>query len=415
MASRRLNSQDWSHSQTRIQTRAVAPLEPRDEYMRLPKTTIAEQRALRPMPLNLPFKTSTSPPMPKAPPPSRNESGSFDSPRDPEIVDLESESAWPRRDTPRALQSGRAHPPSMVSQQSGRQSEISLGILDYYMRDPSPTMISPELPPTPKFDQPTDRFDFGLPSTPTPLLSRCTMHANTRAGAERKQLPPLPTSPPGAASDCNSGKAYSLFPFVQQVTPPARHPAMVTVDQVSRREITPPGSNTSTQSHPQPDPSYRPRKESVSSSARSRAESINSSSFRRDRKGKLIPLRILSGGSIASSGRTVSTSTTMVLNSSPGADHYSRWSDDTITSPSMLPTPGPRASFGSLLNSNDTQYPDCFFEDDNEEAPLRRKFAWKRSIGSSSLESRKSKGRFDEPESFGHKFSRLMMCGCGGR
>lgn len=368
------------------------------------------------MPLNLPFKPSTSPPMlPKAPPPSRKESP-FEIPRAPEIVDLESAATWPRREIPKASRTVRTHSPSIVSQQSGRQSEISLGILDYYMRDPSPTLRSPDLPPTPKFESTFDRFDFGVPPTPTPVQAKRARQPDVTAGAERKQLP--------APLDSNPSKTYSLFPVVKQVSPPARHPAITIIDQVSLRDMTPSSVKTSPASrtqpdpsyHTQPDPSYRPRKESLSSSIRSRTESINSSSFRRDRTGKLIPLRILSGGSTTSSGgRTVSTSTTIALNSSPGAGDYSRWSDDTITSASMVPTPGPRTSFGSLLHGNETQYPDCFFEDDNEEVLLRRKFAWKRSRGSSSLESRKLKGRFDEPESFGSRFVRLMLCGCGGR
>jgi Wiskott-Aldrich syndrome protein len=419
MASRRQASEDWSPSQqTRIQTRAAPPREPRDECLRLPKTTLAEQRALRPMPLSLPFKHSTSPPIPKAPPPSRKESPSFEGLRDPEIVDVESTSTWPRREPPKVLRTGRLHSPSIASQQSqqsGRQSEISLGILDYYMRDPSPTVRSPEFPPTPKVDKSADLFDFGIPPTPTPHTARSEIHSSTKAGAERKQQPQSPPSPPRVPPDSSASKGYSLFPVVKQVTPPARQPAITIVDSISFRDITPSSAKSSIQSHTQPDPSYRPRKESVSSSVRSRTDSINSSSFRRDRKGQLLPLRILSGGSTPSTGRTVSTATTIALNSSPDADYQSRWSDDTITSPSMAPTPGPRTSFGSLLQRNDTQYPDCFFEDDNEEAPLRRKFAWKRSVGSNSLESRKSKGRFDKPESVGDKFTRLMFCGCGGR
>lgn len=413
MPSRTMNSQEWNPSPTSIQTREPHPREPRDEYMRLSKTSLTEQRlsktslaehrALRPMPLNLSSKTSTSPPIPRAPPPSRKESSSFECPRDPEIVDLEPITTWPRRDTLKGQCTGPVHSPSIVSQQSGRQSEMSLGILDYYMRDPSPTILHPALPSTPKSDPSIDRFDFGVPPTPTPLPARSVLHSNTRAGAERKQLPPLPPS-----QDSNPNKAYTLFPAIRHVTPSPRYASTPTLDSIA---ITP----SNQESPPHPDPAYRPRKESISSSARSRTDSIASSSFRRDRRGKLIPLRILSGDSLASSSRTVSTSTTLILNSSP--DPPSRWSDETITSPSAVPTSGHRTSFGSLLHHhhNETQYPDCFFEDDNEDAPLRRKFAWKRSIGSSSLESGKLKGRFDEEGSVGRRFMRWMLCGCGGR
>ncbi|SMY30027.1 unnamed protein product [Zymoseptoria tritici ST99CH_1A5] len=383
------------------QPRSRPPRQPREERRLLPAPTLAEQCALRPKPLNIQQNKRDSPPLPKAPPPSRNESASYEGPRDPEVVDAAP--TWLRRnDSPARGISTR----SQTSGGGGRQSEISL--IECYLRDPSPAMKSPEmLPPTPELDVAIKKFDFELPDTPSPSMPK-EKDSDTISGAERKDSAVASMSPSEAEVAPTQG--YSLFPAAQQVPiiqhvrPPARQPAVTTVDPSIFRDITP---RSSLPSHPQPGQSYRPRKESLSSSARSRADSINS--FRRDRSGQLIPLRILSGGSMGSNARTVSSSTTMMNHSSPS----SRWSDDTITSPTVTSMPGPRASFTSLLRQDSAQYPDCFFEDDDESAALSKKFrAWKRSTGG---ESRRSKGMFDEPESFGRRFARAMMCGCGGR
>ena len=98
---------------------------------------------------------------------------------------------------------------------SPRQSENSIGILDYYMRGPSPGIASPVLPPppTPKLDPAIEQFDFGLQATPTPcanlpskeqsaiVLPRTRPRAATKVQSDQPPppslpRPPAPSSPP---------------------------------------------------------------------------------------------------------------------------------------------------------------------------------------------------------------------------
>ncbi|KXS96424.1 hypothetical protein AC578_3020 [Pseudocercospora eumusae] len=425
MASRRNNyPEDWSPVPQKISTRP-ANYEPWGARARLPKDG---DRALRPKPLNVPSKQPQDSSVLKSVQSLRNESTeSYECLRDPEIVDVASTTApWQRRD--HAQRSKRVMSPSTASQYSTRQSEISLGILDYYMRDRTPSLHSPELPPpTPKLDPAIAELDFGeLPPTPTPTAASTPALPSrpTEPYQDSKGQPLIPISSPSAVRpSATLNRGYSLFPVIKEVTPPPRHPEITHIPPITLRDITP-TSKKSAPSHPNSDPIHRPRKESISSSIRTRNDSINS--CRAKQKYQKIPLRILSSDSTTSTPpanhrRLISTST---ATASPPPQ--SRWSDDTITSPSLAPTPGPRTSFGSLLRRDSQQYPACFFEDDedededDEEAPLRRKWGWKKSVNSVSSGGRDSKmstrkGKCDEVESPKPGFWKLMLCGCGGR
>lgn len=400
MATRRLKPEDWNPVyQTRISTRVSH--EPRDNFVRISKNS---ERALRPKPLNILPRQIQSPPDLKAPPPSRNQSSDYeDLLRDPEIVDVASSGTWPRRDSP-AHRNPRKQSPSIASQYSARQSEISFGILDYYTRDRTPSLHSPELPPpTPRLDSAIEKFDFGLPPTPTPSAATPELPSrDTKPGAERRGAPLISLSPPPTRRPPVPPKGYSLFPVIKQVTPPPRQPILVE-ERINLQAIHP------TTHHPQPDASYRPRKESISNPGRPRNDSFI----------KRIPLRILSSDSTSStttprSRRQISTSSTIqqaITSSPPSA---SRWSDDTIASPPS--TAGPRTSFGSLLRRESTTqqqynyYQDSFFEDDDDEAePLRRR--WRRSPGAttSSDDSTFGTGRKGQTP----LWKKIFLCGCG--
>ena len=389
--------------QTRIYTRNA--LKPRDERVLLPKSV---QRT-RPLPINIaPGEPS---PLLKTPPISSKEREEFcESPRAPEIVDLAAPNTWPRRATPQKRAFSRAaHSPSVASQRSARQSEISFGILDYYIRDPSP-LQSPELPAqapriaTPVLDPSIAKFDFGLsPSSPSPYSAaiEASHHKTAEAvpGAEQENssnrtLPPL-------RPQLEQKNTYRLFPILKDTTPPGTSAGVG--NRQSPRDCTMLSNITWVPSHHQPDPSYRPRKESLSSSIRSRKDSFNSFCGT-----KRIPMRIISGSSTYTS-KTRSTASTSTTPASP--PEGSRWSDDTITSPVAATTPGPRASFGSLLGRDSEQYPACFFEDDDDEfVPLRRKLLWKRSASVQEQQARRA-SRDEERDAFGMRLRSILLCG----
>ncbi|KAK3049064.1 hypothetical protein LTR09_009718 [Extremus antarcticus] len=263
-------------------------------------------------------------------------------------------------------------------------------------------------PPAPRIETPVlgpavNEFDFGLASTFTPITpcgpaveSKPQAHhfQDARLGAEQttREQPSLTTTPPQPKAKFDAKSTYKLFPVVKEITGAGDDPQ------------TPPAHGHITVS-PQIHPAYRPRKESMSGSIRSRKDS--GTSFSGTRR---IPMRIISGSTAPSKGRS-STSNSPSNGSTPW---QSRWSDETITSPLVATTPGPRTSFGSLLRTSNSQYPACFFEDDedDESAPLRRKLRWKRSGNATEIRTAKA-GRFDDRNSFGRKVKRLLLCGCG--
>ena len=371
MATIRVRNEDWTQiPPTRIQMRRTK--EPRDEQVRFPKNI---QRA-RPTPINI--APGEPLPLPKISPTSPIMSTELDllceSPLAPEVVDLAAPNTWPRRsNSQRLVFSKRPPTPSVVSQCSARASELSYGVLDYYLRGPSLDLP----PPTPRLDTPIidpglEKFDFGLPPlTPLPPSANARglqeVVVDASAGAETAHRYPNVTPPQLVRSQVPSKNTYRLFPIMKDTTPPSTSSA--TKDSPSPQYTTPLSKIAFVPSHSQPDASYRPRRESLSSSIRSRKDSFNSFCGT-----KRIPMRVLSEGS------TTNTKRSTDLTSTGSPPERSRWSDDTITSPVVATTPGPRTSFGSLLGHDSSQYPACFFEDDDDEAvPLRRKFPWKRS------------------------------------
>lgn len=324
---------------------------------------------------------------------------------------------------------------------------MSFGILDYYIQDPTP-VHSPELPSaaTPVIDPAIERFDFGLQRKTSPIQD---VKPSADADFDLIPLSPRPIEEPKANTQPQHKKTYTLFPNVKEASPVTHRFAQVISDSPratptpnsyasppqsdpswrrsilsgSKLDSTPGRGRAQTintpspaeptlasriagmQTHQQPNASYRPRKESLTGSVRSRKDSCAS------QYGRRIPMRIMSSSSKADSRSSASTST-----ASPKTQ--SRWSDDTITSPIAATTPGPRTSFGSLLEARDTgsgKYPACFFDDEeDEEAPLRRNFGWKRSLSlTQEQRGRRARGRFEERSGFG-RVVRVLLCGCGG-
>ncbi|KAI7163734.1 hypothetical protein D0869_02610 [Hortaea werneckii] len=387
------------------------------------------------------------------------------SPRAPEIVDLAAPTSWSRRTMTRIPSRDMAPSPGAQSKLSvGRQSEMSFGILDYYTGDASPC-CSPTVPATSstadsapktsesqKTDPAIEHFDFGLKSsTPTqprhhdtlpqrPRAKTLASESDTKAGADRAETSTVaspPTSVDRSIRPTLHKKTYSLFP--SPTVSANRVPQIPTTPKAAAQPPATPTSNhpVSTPPHQQPNPAFRPRKESLPRSMRSRKDSMISHRSS-DRQ---IPLRILSSSTTASASSTTTpktdyynaSSTTPVSANSP--PDRSRWSDETIASPTATTVRdgGPRTSFGSLLGAvgggngsdNSDQYPACFFEDDDEEAaPLKRKLAWKKwSTGSSPSTQggrRREKGgrlnRSDRGDPTGwRKVTRVLLCGgCGG-
>ncbi|KAI7631048.1 hypothetical protein KC343_g4268 [Hortaea werneckii] len=381
------------------------------------------------------------------------------SPRAPEVVDLAAPTSWSRRTMTRIPSRDLAPSPGAQSKRSiGRQSEMSFGILDYYTGDASPC-CSPTIPQTsstadsaPKTSEPQtsdpaiERFDFGLKSsTPTqsrhhdalpqrPRAKTLASESDTQAGAERAETSTTGVSPPTSADRCVRPtlhkKTYSLFP-----SPNVSANRVPQIPSTPKAAAQPPPTTltqpVSTPPYQQPNPSFRPRKESLPRSMRSRKDSMISHRSS-DRQ---IPLRLLSSSTTASASSTATTTpkteyypSTVSANSPP---ERSRWSDETIASPTA--TTVRRTSFGSLLGavgggggSDNSDYPACFFEDDDEEGvPLKRKLAWKKkwSTGSSSSTQQgggrqqtarmREKGRGD-PMGW-RKVTRVLLCGgCGG-
>ncbi|EMC98006.1 hypothetical protein BAUCODRAFT_146600 [Baudoinia panamericana UAMH 10762] len=456
MATRRPMPEDWVPS-TQIKIR----MKPRDERVRLPRSV---QQCTRPPPIRLLSPPTVgsleSPPLPFK---ETFEQQQQQLPRDPEVVDVAAPNSWPRRGVsgshgylPRYAPSPtiRVVSPSLYSRCStGGRSEVSFGVLDYYLRAPSPDP-SPLLPPPPapavEMDPAMEKFDFELVSM-TPKTPKAASGQRNATSLNTKPLPePVPKTVSGAENETqlidvsppppnkplppltSHKRGYSLFPTIKELPPrpgmpaptpsfDARAPAP-TRERAATTSIVPPAAP-----HEQPHPSYRPRKESLSSSIRSRKDSFTSfrcsgGSGGGNHNQKRIPLRILSSSSTASA-RTFSTASASFSSSGSPPD-ASRWSEDTITSPGIVTTKGPRTSFGSLLgphaegraNEGAVQYPACFFEDDedDEAAPLRRKLGWTRTGSRTQAQERgggRQRGRLEGRSSFGMTVKKVVLCG----
>ncbi|KAH9827379.1 hypothetical protein Tdes44962_MAKER09734, partial [Teratosphaeria destructans] len=415
---------------TRTTRKDVAPMprigpdhqarwEPRDEQVKL-------SNRLRPWPAPLDVAICHTAPALDAALETQPASKLFDreSPKDPEIIDVAAFLACPRTVVKRTP-SSQSGTPSLHSRCSTRHSELSYGILDYYMRDDATS-----LPPTPTMDPAAlGRFDFELvPQTPSPTET----DNNEASGAERiDEL--VEITPPSTARTRlhpQHKHSYSLFPKVEPTSPQDTRPRALTIDRTSPTSTySRPSALSRIPSHMLPTPSYPPRKESLTGSVRSRQDSFTS--YRSASHRQTTPLRIMSPTSTASTDRSHSAASSALSTASTSIpEQKCRWSEDTIASPELLPTTGPtRTSFGPLLVSaglsedkdgtNPSQYPACFFEDDDESVPLRKKLAWKRSL--SGMEQRvepsgKRSGCGEEARSkhggtVGSRVKRILLCG----
>lgn len=347
--------------------------------------------------------------------------------RDPEIVDL-APSSRPWMMTRHEI-CAPPHPPPPppkpkrslrgVPSVASRQSEMSFGILDYYIHDPSP-LHSPALPTEskPAVDPAIERFDFGLQRA-----SVETSETTSGADDEMQLIPlsPRPFEEEKSETGAPQAKKYSLFPAVKEATPSAHRLAQVINDSPTdsrqstdtmsggrrdsswrprllsgakltntptptrRRADTISSSTQVTPTTTMPSPSYHPRNPSLSfcNTSRMPSTSISSGSGSSTRDSRRIPLRILSSSSSATTN-TFNTTSRSSISTSPGSTIagqqkplLSRWSEDTaLASPTTAAAVlGCRTSFGSLIGGEfhgGETYPACFFEDD-EDVPLRRR------------------------------------------
>jgi hypothetical protein len=413
---------DWT--QTKITTRPSPPKEPRDERVRIPRPLhVGAGVARRPVPLDVKLAQAKG----SVRLVSNGQKYEDETLRDPEIVDLAPSSRpwmmarhevcappYPPPPPPKPKRSLRGVP-SVAS----RQSEMSFGILDYYIHDPSP-LQSPALPlePSSAVDPAIEKFDFGLQRE-----SVETSEATSGADEEMQLIPlsPRPFEEEKPETGPPQAKKYSLFPAVKDATPSAHRLAQVinesptesrqSTDTMSggqresswrprllsgaklantptptrRRADTISSSTQVTPTTTVPSPSYHPRNASLSFSNTSRLHrtSISSGSGSSIRDSRRIPLRILSSSSSATTN-TFNTTSRSSISTSPGSTIagqqkplLSRWSEDTaLASPTTAAAVlGCRSSFGSLIGGeigSGEAYPACFFEDD-EDVPLRRR------------------------------------------
>lgn len=424
------SDEDWT--QTRITTRTSPPKEPRDERVRIAGPRGAGT-ARRPVPLPVDVKLAQAKGSVRLV--SNGQDCENEMLRDPEIVDLaplsSSSRPWmgrregcapsyppPPPPPPFRSKHKLRGPPSVAS----RQSEMSFGVLDLYLRDPSP-LASPDLPvdAVPSSRSRIDGFDFGL-------RRESAEASDAKSGADEEMqlipLSPRPYEEDKPETHQPQAKKYSLFPAVKEVTPSAQRLARAinespidslqsqsspshhqqasgwrprllsgakltnTTTPNRRRADTTPSSAQATSSPATttiPSPSYHPRNPSltISSPPSTRLPSLSiSSNSGSSTQTRRIPLRILSSSSTATT-HTISRSS---ISTSPGSTIasqqkplLSRWSEDTaLASPTTAAAVlgGCRTSFGSLIGAemmgSGEGYPACFFEDD-EEVPLRRR------------------------------------------
>lgn len=452
--------EDWK--QTRIATRVTPPKEPREEKMMMfAKPRNGERKISPPMPLNTgsaqakrkTIRLVSSSSVEAQRPTSSIVDGK--AVREPEIVDLAAPApSRPRTNRPPPRRAPPPPPPPKrthswrkygVPSTASRQSEMSFGILDYYIHDTEPVSRSPDLalssgPATVRAVDPAiERFDFGLDErnrvrTPPP---RGGGDANSGAEEEEEEMQLVPLSPRpyeeerekhvvvnechAKSSEKQHRKTYSLFPAVKDITP-STHDRLV---QVYDKPIgyTTPGTRTKAPNTCFSQPKLLPGAEinnannKTPTTTRQRAGTIDtfspstlsgthttttlpspsyhprnpSATFNPRTHTRLIPLRILSSSSTSTTNTiathlTATTSRSSTSTSSPSSTSThkpllsSRWSEDTaLASPTTAAAVlgGTRASWCSLLGGGvgEGGYPDCFFEDDEEEGegrPLRR-------------------------------------------
>ena len=415
MGSRDL-SLDWTPGRP-TQINLKRSLEPRDERLLIAKCPEHGRSPTKNVPLRKPFTASKHPARRLVANSPRG------SPRDPEVVDVCDTRTWSRRDrSSQQLDLAKRLPsPGAMSQHSIGQSEKSYGILDYYLDDdvaPAMPKVETSTPrqESPLIDPAMAKFMFDLtpPKPPASLrphpLTTCrdTRSQDTKAGAEEPRNDLLNSSPAAESRSDNPNHTYSLFPTVRVVTPPCKASVEQTSEPPSAKQHLTNAAHDFT--HQEPYAAYRPRKVSLSSSVRSRKDSCSSFSCTRR-----IPMRILAPiSTLTHPAKTTRPNAGSITASSPPSQ--SRWSDETVTSPGVLTTPGIRTSFGSLLGRDSTQYPACFFEDDDDDddetVPFRRRFRWHRPKNSRFEVKEMKGGRFEHREGLGLRLVKGLFGSC---
>lgn len=353
---RRLPPQDEKWTHTKITTRASPPKEPRDERVKFPRPMGGGGGGAgvrRPTPLDVRLAQAK---------------GSVrlvpnEMLRETEVVDFAAPAPlpWPSRMPPPPP------PKRMPSWRRGvasRGSEMSFGILDYYIRD-SPPMQSPEVVDC-AGDSAMGRFDFGLPANVLTPVDAKLGAGEDDDGDDDIGLTPLSPRPFEEEKTEPHAKKYSLFPAVKDTTPSAHRLARVINDSPSglSRTSTETTSPQLTQA-PSMTQTWRPRLLSGAKLATCSPTSPTTlpSPTHQPCNPSTIPLRILSTSSTSTAPTSRSSSSTTTT--SPGSSAQkpllsrSRWSEETV-----LASPGvARVSFGSLA----VVHPACFFEDDEDD------------------------------------------------
>lgn len=344
-----------------------------------------------------------------------------------EISHLAALNAWPLRSGDPTLPPAWTRTPRTCSRCTSRRSDTSSGILDYYIREPSPPQSLRTPPLSPEIDPAMKLFDFELtPRTPGPRQALATAlygneAAGTKSGAEsasyekvRDVSPKAPTAAQAQARMPRK-KSYKLFPKVDE------RPRTATLRTPPRKADgdSPPtpqrartgSSPTALGAHRRPDPSsHHARQDSVSWSLRGRKDSFTSYYSSRHH-----PLQMLSSSSTGSSNHTATTPPTSLSSASPSERSGRR--NDTATSPVTAPALG--APGASTPLGGEKYYPACFFEDDDDDdddhASLWKKLAEKlpaRWTRERWPERKPRSGRlFDETVTLGQRLRRATQRG----
>lgn len=358
---------------------------PRDDQLRIP----GKLKADRPSPINT-FRDASQY-IPRAPPSSRRES-SEQAPRSPEIVDLQEPDSRQRHDrVQRRNHSDRNVLGSPYVSASARQSEISFGILDYYMdRTPIPT---PQ-PVTRPADEDIAAFDFGLDAGPQRSSTIDVPTQPSTTTVEASQISLQTTSNTSSGGPIHQHREnYSLFPAI-----------------APQHNVIAEAPSPTTAAFAQPTDPSRPRKASLPT--RLRTDSCTS-------------IRLLPSATITSSPQNstgprrpmpirISRTSTLHSASDISPPQSSRWSGDTAaTTPDSLTSPvSGRGSQDPLLRglgrldlgdgaSGGGAPLTSFFEDDDEDderVPLSRRLrGWKRRGGASMVSPTGSFGQGEMP------------------
>lgn len=434
-APRRLQPEGWAPTPRR---KVKAYREPREERVRIPDAV----NRMRTASLNLK----------RGPPPqdvksqwSPSSVGSNDQNdiRDPEVVDIACPKDCARRGASpmhRIPAPSRTVSPSATSQYSTRQSEISFGILDYYISDRN-SLGTPEVPPLTPRDSAIDKFDFGL-TTATPRLSnnmagleQALPGAKAETQRENKELDPVLVSPSSPSelqpfsSQTTQKKSYTLFPAVKEPAPTTTKATTITNSISPQTPTIGPAPSTRLPTHstnrpprtPEMSPhrTYRPRKDSLPSPhPQMRKDSFTSLRSSSGAHSQNIRLRIVSHSTSTTTTDRSPSSAATAIPPHVHASVSSRWSAETITSSTAAAGFRPvRENFSSLLGGRESagvRYLDCFFDDDDDDyacresarRPLRRKLGW----GSAREGEGRRRGRFVEEVSFGRRVGGWMLC-----